>query len=333
MGADSIYGSRILHYAMETMGKGIKTNGSAGKIRIATRSSSRSPLQGGPYNDKNAKTAQEAPRREGRGMKSKELAELTGVTVRTLRHYHQIGLLPEPPRSPNGYRAYRAIDAARVLRIRSLVELGMSLSDVAAILEEEGGSDRPTTQKILSDLDGELAAQIRRLKQKRRTIALLRERGFNPDAASPFGDHLVRMKEQGSSTRLIENERAGLLLIEQIFPPESKERKRVERFISLVKKTDALSDYIALSERLVSLGDDASEMVREALAADLIAWMKRLIHAADKENPAEEGSSEDGNEDAYGILDMFDRETLNQAQMDVSLRVQKALASAFGSSS
>lgn len=266
-------------------------------------------------------------------MKSKELAELTGVTVRTLRHYHQIGLLPEPPRSPNGYRAYRAIDAARVLRIRSLVKLGMSLSDVAAILEEEGGSDRPTTQKILSDLDGELAAQIRRLKQKRRTIALLRERGFNPDAASPFGDHLVRMKEQGSSTRLIENERAGLLLIEQIFPPESKERKRVERFISLVKKTDALSDYIALSERLVSLGDDASEMVREALAADLIAWMKRLIHAADKENPAEEGSSEDGNEDAYGILDMFDRETLNQAQMDVSLRVQKALASAFGSSS
>lgn len=333
MGADSIYGSRILHYAMETMGKGIKTNGSAGKIRIATRSSSRSPLQGGSYNDKNAKTAQEAPRRGGRGMKSKELAELTGVTVRTLRHYHQIGLLPEPPRSPNGYRAYRAIDAARVLRIRSLVELGMSLSDVAAILEEEGGSDRPTTQKILSDLDGELAAQIRRLEQKRQTIALLRERGFNPDAASPFGDHLVRMKEQGGSARLIENERAGLLLIEQIFPPESKERKRVERFISLVKKTDALSDYITLSERLVSLDDEAGEMVREALAADLIAWMKRLMHAADKEDPAEEGSSEDGNEDAYGILDMFDRETLNQAQMDVSLRVQKALASAFGPSS
>jgi len=125
----------------------------------------------------------------------------------------------------------------------------------------------------------------------------------------------------------------GLLLIEQIFPPESKERKRVERFISLVKKTDALGDYITLSERLVSLGDEASEMEREALAADLIAWMKRLMHAADKEDPAEEGSSEDGNEDAYGILDMFDRETLNQAQMDVSLRVQKALASAFGPSS
>lgn len=265
-------------------------------------------------------------------MKSKELAELTGVTVRTLRHYHQIGLLPEPPRSPNGYRAYRAIDAARVLRIRSLVELGMSLSDVAAVLEEEGGSDRPTAQKILSDLDGELAAQIRRLEQKRRTIALLRERGFNPDAVSLFGDHLVRMKEQGS-TRLIENERAGLLLIEQIFPPESKERKRVERFISLVKKTDALGDYITLSERLVSLGDDASETEREALAADLITWMKRLMQAANEEGLGEEDPSGNGNEDAYGILDMFDRETLNQAQMDVSLRVQKALASAFGSSS
>lgn len=60
-------------------------------------------------------------------MRSKELADLAGVTVRALRHYHQLGLLPEPPRAKNGYREYGAVDLARVLRIKRLSSLGISL--------------------------------------------------------------------------------------------------------------------------------------------------------------------------------------------------------------
>ena len=67
-------------------------------------------------------------------MLSKDVAYLSGVTVRTLRHYHQIGILPEPPRLENGYRDYGVVDVARVLRIKRLASLGLSLEQILSLI-------------------------------------------------------------------------------------------------------------------------------------------------------------------------------------------------------
>ena len=106
-------------------------------------------------------------------MRSKELADLAGVTVRALRHYHQLGLLPEPPRAKNGYREYGAVDLARVLRIKRLSSLGISLQQVAEMLAEE------------QDSAGRGAADTRRMMRlPTSTASLLRKSStFNGSAA------------------------------------------------------------------------------------------------------------------------------------------------------
>ena len=59
-----------------------------------------------------------------------ELARRTGLTVRTLHHYDEIGLLRPMRRTAAGYRLYGEEDVARLQRIVSLKQLGLSLEAV-----------------------------------------------------------------------------------------------------------------------------------------------------------------------------------------------------------
>jgi DNA-binding transcriptional MerR regulator len=64
-----------------------------------------------------------------------ELAKRTGITVRTLHHYDKIGLLCPSGRSEGGYRLYGRDDVARLHGIQTLRRLGLSLADVAQLLD------------------------------------------------------------------------------------------------------------------------------------------------------------------------------------------------------
>jgi DNA-binding transcriptional MerR regulator len=64
------------------------------------------------------------------------LAELAHVTVRTLHHYDEIGLLSPSDRSSAGYRRYHDADLERLQQIRYYRELGFSLEEIAAILDD-----------------------------------------------------------------------------------------------------------------------------------------------------------------------------------------------------
>jgi MerR family transcriptional regulator, thiopeptide resistance regulator len=65
-----------------------------------------------------------------------EVAALAGVTVRTLHHYDQIGLLSPSGRSAAGYRLYAPADLDRLHQVLVYRELGFSLEDVAALLDD-----------------------------------------------------------------------------------------------------------------------------------------------------------------------------------------------------
>lgn len=60
-----------------------------------------------------------------------ELAALAGVSPRAIRHDHRVGVLPEPARSPSGYRLYDCDDVDRLLALRALADVGVSLKDAA----------------------------------------------------------------------------------------------------------------------------------------------------------------------------------------------------------
>jgi len=68
----------------------------------------------------------------------KKLAKMSGVSARTLHYYDEIGLLT-PSRNPhNGYRLYRQGDLLRLQQILFLRELGLSLDEIQAWLDQPG---------------------------------------------------------------------------------------------------------------------------------------------------------------------------------------------------
>jgi DNA-binding transcriptional MerR regulator len=74
-----------------------------------------------------------------------EFAKLAGVTVRALHHYDRLGLLSPAHRSERGYRLYCHEDLGRVERILVLRYLGLSLRDIAELLEQSNASESLAT--------------------------------------------------------------------------------------------------------------------------------------------------------------------------------------------
>lgn len=68
-------------------------------------------------------------------MRIGEAAEAAGVPTPTIRFYERRGLLPSPPRGSNGYRDYDASVLARLAFIRSGRAAGLTLVEVASIMD------------------------------------------------------------------------------------------------------------------------------------------------------------------------------------------------------
>lgn len=187
-------------------------------------------------------------------MRSNELARLAGVTVRTLRHYHQIGLLPEPQRSSNGYRTYGAADLATVLRIVSFTDLGIPLSEIARVLDDDEAS-----AKLLDGIDQQAGEEIERLSARRRTIAELRTNGASPDLPRELARYATFFtSQQGATAEQRTHLREQLALVYHFFKGTgiswlSDAFDRLAglnvRYAELITRFDALSDDTPIDEQ------------------------------------------------------------------------------------
>jgi DNA-binding transcriptional MerR regulator len=78
-------------------------------------------------------------------MRIGKLAGRTGVPVRTIRFYEQAGLLAAPARTPGGYRMYEPGVINRLRFIRSAQTLGLSLAEIAGVLQVHDSEGSPCT--------------------------------------------------------------------------------------------------------------------------------------------------------------------------------------------
>jgi DNA-binding transcriptional MerR regulator len=119
------------------------------------------------------------------------MARDAGLTVRTLRHYDQIGLLTARQRTGSGHRRYSENDLYRLLRIRALRRLGLSLEDVRRVLEAP--ADDPEA------LQGVLRAELQRLEARAgelaSTIAQVRNLLDRMDGRTAGPDLLMKTME------------------------------------------------------------------------------------------------------------------------------------------
>lgn len=206
-----------------------------------------------------------------------QLASYAGVTVRAVRHYHQIGLLPEPKRDASGYRRYGSTAVVALIKIRTLAEAGVPLSQIAQMLEADASAFAEAVERI----DSHLRDEIERLEISRKQIAQLAA-GDSLALPSEVVAYLDRLRDIGASERMVEAERNGWILVAARWP---------DRILEWMPgKFAALDDpqvirlYRVLSEIFEG---DAADDPRLKEAADIMASLAEQAYAAGDINPGE----------------------------------------------
>ncbi|MGI5216615.1 MerR family transcriptional regulator [Nocardia sp. CA-290969] len=231
---------------------------------------------------------------------TRELAELAGTSVRTIRHYHDVGLLEQPERSSNGYKHYGVSHLLRVLRIKRLSDLGLPLSRIA----EMGDDEYP--HESLYALDAELAATIERLQRIRMELALILRQGsptdLPPDLSPP-------------ATKLTEADRAYTVIMNRVLGPTALDSLR-EMLTAITPDDPAMTEFD-------NLPADADEQTRADLAERAAPYVRNL-HAT-YPGLRSIADSPVGPERAAQALGLALRDLYNEAQVDVLLRVSQLI--------
>lgn len=119
-------------------------------------------------------------------MRIGEMAERVGVSTKTIRYYESLGLVAAPDRTPSGYRVYGEADVERLRFVRDAQATGLSLSEIASVLELKGSGERSCTHtlELLERHLAEVDAQIERLRASRVMLRELAERARFLDPTS-----------------------------------------------------------------------------------------------------------------------------------------------------
>ena len=118
-----------------------------------------------------------------------ELAALAGVTVRALHHFDEIGLLRPAERSPTGHRRYTDADVRRLYQVLALRDLGMSLNDIAATLDNDSDDLQLSVLRQLEQVDRRIATQQQLRQRLAAILHAMRETG------DPSVDLLIQAME------------------------------------------------------------------------------------------------------------------------------------------
>ena len=139
-----------------------------------------------------------------------ELARLSGVTIRTLHHYDSIGLLRPASVGGNGYRLYGREELLRLQQILFHRELGLSLGDIAAVLDAPGFDRlealRRQRERLLEETDrhrrllGTIDRTIAELEGERTMRDIDLYKGFAPEKQAEYEAYLI--ERYGEETRL-----------------------------------------------------------------------------------------------------------------------------------
>lgn len=197
-------------------------------------------------------------------LKVGELARRSGVTVRTLHHYDNLDLLKPSARSDAGYRLYDRKDIERLHHIQALRGLGLSLTDIGALLNQRAVSLPGLIDQQLLQLD----RQLQSLQRLRSRLHRLRERyvlGEEPaltDLLDTLGsmimyekhfsaDELARLAfterlDQGTSAWPALAEQAKALM-EAGVPPQAEQAQRLARDWMIQLERDTAQDPALLT--------------------------------------------------------------------------------------
>jgi DNA-binding transcriptional MerR regulator len=241
-----------------------------------------------------------------------QLAAHAGVTVRAVRHYHQIGLLPEPGRDRSGYRTYGAHAVVALVRIRTLADAGVPLSEVADLLE----ADEETFASAVRRIDDRLRAEMSRLRRSRAQVARLAA-GDALVLPPEVTDYLDALRALGVSEPVVRGERDGWILMTARWPDKVQEW--------MPGKQASLHDprVVRLYRLLSELFD--GEDPDEGLMSDIADLMAELAERAAAAGEDQHGAADD--DATFDLLDLLARESDPRTARMVELMRERGWAS------
>jgi DNA-binding transcriptional MerR regulator len=207
-----------------------------------------------------------------------QLAAYAGVTARAVRHYHQIGLLPEPERDASGYRRYAASAVVLLIKIRTLANAGVPLSEIRQMLQADASAFDEAVQRI----DNHLREEIERLEASRKQIAQLTA-GDSLALPQEVTHYLDRLRQIGVSERMIEGERDGWILITARWP--ERVREFVPCKLAELDNPQLVRLYLLLSELFDSDAREDDPRLEEV--ADIMSAMGEQAYASGTVLPSE----------------------------------------------
>lgn len=236
---------------------------------------------------------------------TREVAELAGTSLRAVRHYHEVGLLEEPERRANGYKQYGVTHLVRLLRIKRLVDLGFSLSRIAALGDTD---DHP--EQALRTLDAELATTVERLERARVELGLILRDAAPTDLPAELAP--------AAAAGLTGTDRSFLVVLSRVLGPRG-----MQSYAEMFRDgppDPGLADFDDLPA-------DADEDTRQAMAERVAPHVRALL--------AEHPGLRDVHADARGGKRFYDetvatamRDLYNPAQLDVMKRMLTLLPDA-----
>lgn len=233
-----------------------------------------------------------------------ELADLTGVTPRAIRHYHRVGVLPEPPRRANGYRSYGPTHLIRLMHVRRMQDLGLSLAEIRDLDDDEPAGTRAT----LVALDEDLARQQRELLRRREAIAVVLAGPDDLTLPPELAVMLERAAALGLPPAAVTAERDALALLVALHPEHVP---TLTRLYATALGDEAL---VRLGVRFANLDVAPDDPAVDALAAELAAVLRQ--HAVP-------GAS--AQEWRFDVMAAYLQETLTPAQHRCAELVGKEL--------
>ena len=100
-------------------------------------------------------------------MKSKEVQEKTGLTRKAIEYYEELSLIT-PSRDESGYRRYSDDDISTLIQINIFKKLGVSLSDIAGILNS--GDKAKTLNNIVRDAEIRHNLDLKKIKLLKKCV-------------------------------------------------------------------------------------------------------------------------------------------------------------------
>jgi len=235
------------------------------------------------------------------------LAKAAGLTVRTLHHYDEIGLLVPDERSYSGRRLYSEQSVRRLYRIVALRQLGLSLEEIASVLDRSSDLAAAIRQH-LAQVEESLSLQRRLRRTLSRTLELL-EHGLEPTLdqfiqaieetamieqyyTDEQHEQLARRRAELGEERLREAERGWAELIDQVKaeraagtdPTGPRMLELARRWRSLIEQFTGGDDGIRQSLATMYREQSPEAASRGVVDAELMQYVGRALDALNRAN-------------------------------------------------